>query len=339
MRGRRTFRDYITLMFKGVAMGTANKIPGVSGGTVALITGFYEELIYSTQKFNGKSLMLLRKRGFAKFAEYTNAYFLISVFGGSILSFFSISLILDYLIKHYETYVWGYFFGLILGSIYSVYDDLKERSVSNYLMILLGTVVGAIISFLPVGSQNDALWFVLLCGMISVSGMTLPGLSGSFIVMLLGNYVLLIVDSVNALSLSVVDVFSGDFSFLSDPDRMGLLKVLLFFTLGSIIGLVFFSHLLSYLLKNFHQKVLSVLLGFITGSLGIVWPWKQTIYHEGMLDSKGQKMVHFYERYLPTLSDFSTFITLFYIVLGTFTVVYLHRNGIRKTQTNTKKDV
>lgn len=332
MAHQRSFKDYLILLIKGIAMGTANKIPGVSGGTVALVTGFYEELIYSMQKFNGKAFQLLRQRGFQKFLRYTNAYFLISVFSGSILSFFSISLLLDHLLEAYEFYVWGYFFGLILGSIYSVYDDLKDLSRTNYVMIFLGVCIGGIISFLPVAKGNESLWFVVLCGMISVSGMTLPGLSGSFIVMLMGNYVLLIVDSVNALSETFLELLHGDFSFTENLRRLELLKILVSFTLGSVLGLVFFSHVLSYLLKNFHQRVIAILLGFITGSLGIVWPWKHTVYQPNALDSSGRKIVHFYERYLPDFSNSSDFIIVLYMLLGTLTVVYLHRRGIGKVR-------
>jgi putative membrane protein len=241
MQSTRTFTDKLFLVIKGLGMGAANKVPGVSGGVVAFVAGFYEEFIYSLQKVNNKALKLLINGRFKSFFRYINGRFLSLLFLGMIVSYFSVSKILDYLIEHYELFVWSVFFGMIIGSIYYINKDFKDWNTKTIIALILGISIGIGISFLDPATQNDNLWFVFFCGIISVSGMTLPGLSGSFILILLGNYVLLLVDSVNALYATVFDVFAGDFSFTTNPERIRMLKVLGVFTLGSVTGLVTFQ--------------------------------------------------------------------------------------------------
>ena len=173
--------------------------------------------------------------------------------------------------------------------------------------------------------------------MISVSGMTLPGFSGSFILILLGNYVLLLVDSVNALFDTFYNIFQWDFSFIDDPNRMRLLKVLVTFTLGSVTGLVTFSHILNYILKHYKHITLATIIGFIIGSLGVVWPWKNTLYkmsEDGsfLLTSEGDKIIKNYERFVPQLET-ETFVAISYIILGVLVVLALEWYG-QKTRRN-----
>ena len=320
MAQERTFSDKIFLFIKGLAMGTANKVPGVSGGIVAFVTGFYEELIYSLQKINGKAFKLLYNGRFKSFYQYTNAQFLILIFAGSIFSYFSVSLILDYLIKNYELYVWSSFFGMIIGSIYYIGKQFNDWQIKNIIGIIIGILLGLGISFLNPAKENDNLWFVFFCGIIGVSGMTLPGLSGSFILILMGNYVLLLVDSVNMLYKTILDVFSGNFDFLQDHIRIRYLKIVASFGFGSAFGLVFTSQILAYVLKRWHQLVTAIIIGFISGSLGIVWPWKRAIYKlengRYLLDSTGQKILKNYERYLPDISETQTWVAVIFILIG-----------------------
>ena len=176
-------------------MGAANKVPGVSGGIVAFVMGFYEAFIYSLQKFNMNAVKLIFSGRFISFYNYVNGRFLSLLFLGMIISYFSISKLLDYLIERHELYVWSVFFGMILGSILYIYKDYKSWNTKTIVSALVGIAIGLSISFLSPATKNDNLWFVFFCGMISVTGMTLPGFSGSFILILLGNYVLLLVDS------------------------------------------------------------------------------------------------------------------------------------------------
>ena len=320
MLQERTFPQKVTLFFKGLAMGAANKVPGVSGGTVSFVLGFYEELIYSFQKVNLKALKLLWAGEFKKFYHYTNAQFIFLVMGGSLFSYFSVSLLLDYFLKNYELYVWSWFFGMIIGSIYYIGKDFGGWTKRNFISLIIGASIGVGISFLTPAVENDNLWFVFICGIIGVSGMTLPGLSGSFILILLGNYVLLLVDSVNALLYVMTNLLTGNFDVLSDPIKIRYLKIIAVFTGGSAFGLVSISHLLGYVLKHYNKIVNAVIIGFITGSLGIVWPWKKTIYvtDNGVvsLDTKGNKIVENYERFIPETLNLETGLAIFFIFLG-----------------------
>tara|TARA_R110002049_G_scaffold272458_5_gene450024 strand:+ start:283 stop:1299 length:1017 start_codon:yes stop_codon:yes gene_type:complete len=337
MQNTRTLTDKLFLILKGLGMGAANKVPGVSGGVVAFVAGFYEEFIYSLKKVNGKAFMLLINGRFKSFYNYVNGRFLGLLFLGMIVSYFSVSKVLDYLIIHYELYVWSVFFGMIIGSIYYINKDFKDWNYKTYISLAIGIVLGISISFLNPAKENDNLWFVFFCGIISVSGMTLPGFSGSFILIILGNYVLLLVNSVNALYDTAYEILGGDFSFIENAERLRMLKVLIVFTLGSITGLVTFSHALSYILKHYKSITLSAIIGFIIGSLGVVWPWKRTIFkmHENgnfLLDSTGKKIIQNYKRYIPELNT-ETYYAIAFIFLGIAIVLALEIYG-QKTRIN-----
>jgi len=331
MENTRTLTDKIFLFIKGVAMGAANKVPGVSGGIVAFVAGFYEELIYSLQKINAKAFKLLINGRFKSFYQYVNGRFLLLVFAGSTFSYFSVSRVLDYFLQHYELFVWSTFFGMILGSIYYISKDFNDWSKKNIISMIIGIGLGIAISLMSPAKENDNLWFVFLCGIIGVSGMTLPGLSGSFILILMGNYVLLLVDSVNELYKIIADIFSWNFDFIYDNVRMRYLKIISSFTLGSIFGLVITSHILGYLLKRWHQIVTALIIGFITGSLGIVWPWKKKILKEVngevILDSKGNDIIENYQRYIPNLSDSNTWYAIGFILFGIMILLSLEWYG------------
>ncbi|MBR9846226.1 MAG: DUF368 domain-containing protein [Algicola sp.] len=338
MEATRTFKDRFFLVIKGLGMGAANKVPGVSGGVVAFVAGFYEEFIYSLQRVNKTAFKLLFNGRFKSFYRYVNGRFLALLFAGMVISYFSVSKILDYFLQHYELYVWSLFFGMIIGSIYYINKDFNDWNYKSIIALTIGIILGVSISFLDPATENDNLLFVFFCGIISVSGMTLPGFSGSFILILLGNYVLLLVDSVNALYDTFSELISGDFSFIKNEVRIRLLKVLGIFTLGSVTGLVTFSHLLSYVLKHYKSITIASIIGFIIGSLGVVWPWKETIFktHENgsfLLDSRGEKIIANYERFLPELKS-ETYFAFGYILLGILVVLALEWYGKRTNKTH-----
>lgn len=328
MASQRTFADKLWLVFKGLSMGAANKVPGVSGGVVAFVAGFYEEFIYSLQKINRKALKLLLNGRFTSFATYINGSFLGLLALGMIISYFSISKVLDYLIIHYELYVWSAFFGMIIGSIYYIAKDFGEWNRKYIAYLILGITLGVAISFLEPATQNDNLIFVFFCGIIGVSGMTLPGLSGSFILILLGNYVLLLVDSVNALYDTMIDISVLNFEFTDNPERIRLLKVLTSFSLGSVVGLVSLSHLLGYVLKRYKKATYAVIIGFITGSLGVVWPWKEKdfVFDETgniALDAYGRKIIKGYHRFWPSEFSSETILAIIFVMVGILIVLSL----------------
>ncbi|MGM5469925.1 DUF368 domain-containing protein [Flavobacteriaceae bacterium LMO-SS05] len=331
MQSTRTFTDRLFLVIKGLGMGAANKVPGISGGVVAFVAGFYEEFIYSLQKVNKTAFKLLFNRRFKSFYNYINGRFLSLLFFGMIVSYFSVSKVLDYFLEHYELYVWSMFFGMIIGSIYYINKDFKDWNYKTMLSLIIGIIIGISISFFDPATENDNLFFVFFCGIISVSGMTLPGFSGSFILILLGNYVLLLVDAVNALSDTFYDILNANFNFINNPERLTLLKVLGMFTLGSVVGLVTFSHVLSYILKHYKSITTATIIGFIIGSLGVVWPWKKTIFKiaedgQALLDSTGRKVVSNYERFIPQLNT-ETYTAITFIILGVLIVLGLEWYG------------
>jgi len=294
-------------------MGAVNKIPGVSGGTVAFITGIYEDLINSIKKINFNSFKILFNKGFRDFYEEVNGKFLIVVFSGVIASFFSVSLLLDRLIQEYELYVYGLFFGMIVGSFYVIYYQLERLNYKTFIGILIGLSIGLLISFVEDFQVTDSNLIIFISGIIAISGMILPGLSGSYLLLLMGSYTLIMVDSVNALYFTLTDIFSLNFDFIYDTGRIYLLKVILFFTLGSVVGLIFLSNILSTLLKKYRSITISIIVGFIAGSLIGIWPWK--------IEAIDGKISWFF----PNLLIIETWLTLFYIFIGILFVVLLER--------------
>ena len=327
MQLKKSNSQKIILICKGIAMGIANKIPGISGGIVALAAGFYEELIFSFSKFNKTALSLLLKTEFKAFYNYVNGSFLTLLFSGVILSFFSASLILDRLIQHYPKQVWGFFFGMILASVIHIWIKEKKFSYKEYTLILLGASFGILVSLVTPGQENDNLLFVFLCGMLSISGMILPGLSGSFLILVLGNYTLLLIDSVNALYYSLGDIVSFDFSFTDDPARMNLLGVLLVFTLGSVTGLLVLSKVLRWLLEYYPKKITALLIGFILGSLSITWPWKLA-GNKTVIEPEVTRQ----ELIWPNLNEIQNIYVMLFILLGFGIVTLLEIYGKRNAK-------
>ena len=296
-------------------MGAVNKIPGVSGGTVAFITGIYEELIDSITKINFSSLKKLFKEGFISFYNEINGKFLFTVFGGLIASFFSVSLLLDLLIEKYELYIFGLFFGMIVGSFYVIYNKLEKLTFRTFMALTIGFMLGMIISFADKINLGSSELIIFFSGVIAISGMVLPGLSGSYLLLLMGNYTLIMVDSVNSLYFSIVDLFKFDFNFIYDDERVYLLKVLFLFTMGSILGLIFLSNILGSLLKKYKSITIAVIVGFIAGSLRGVWPWK--------IKSQGLEEIDKIAIYIPEVNNDSSLIAVVYIIIGILFVVLL----------------
>ncbi len=313
-------------------MGTANKVPGISGGVVAYVAGFYEEFIYSLQKLNLKALKLLVNGRFRVFFEYINGRFLSLLILGETLSYFTVSIGFDVLIRFYPILVWALFFGMILGSIYYISRSYGEWTRRNLFLLVTGVLVGVGTSLLDPATQNENLMFVFFCGMVSISGMTLPGLSGSFILILLGNYVLLMVDSINAFFDTMVWIVQGDFSWWNDTANMDMLLILIVFVLGSITGLISLSHLLGWTIKHYRNETNAVIIGFITGSLGVVWPWKKEVFKKTLdgsisVDASGAPILENYSRYWPEITDTHTWIAVVMITIGFASVYILDRYG------------
>lgn len=264
----RNRKFYLILFLKSILMGTVNKLPGVSGGLVALITGFYFEMINSLKKINLNTIKLFPD--LKKLNKEYNLYFLLTIFFGIIVSYFTTSQLLDILFRNHELKVWSIFFGMILASNILLIKKNKNWDLKSTLFVFVGLVIGILISISEPISENRNLYFIFFCGFISICGMIVPGLSGSFLLILLGNFKLLLIDSVNSLYNSILILFG----FKTDINHdIELIKIAAVFALGSVAGLILLSNFLSYLITNFKETVNQVIIGFIFGSLFIVWPW------------------------------------------------------------------
>ena len=264
----RNRKFYLILFLKSILMGTVNKLPGVSGGLVALITGFYFEMINSLKKINLNTIKLFPD--LKKLNKEYNLYFLLTIFFGIIVSYFTTSQLLDILFRNHELKVWSIFFGMILASNILLIKKNKNWDLKSILFVFVGLVIGILISISEPISENRNLYFIFFCGFISICGMIVPGLSGSFLLILLGNFKLLLIDSVNSLYNSILILFG----FKTDiSHEIELIKIAAVFAFGSVAGLILLSNFLSYLITNFKDTVNQVIIGFIFGSLFIVWPW------------------------------------------------------------------
>lgn len=259
----RNLKDYFVLALKGMGMGAADVVPGVSGGTIAFITGIYEELINSIKSINLNAVKLFFSGKFAEFWKAINGTFLLSVFLGVGISVFSLAKGLEYLLNHYPILVWSFFFGLIVASAIYVARSIKRWKLDTAIGGIAGIVVAYLITVLTPAEANTSYWFVFVSGSIAICAMILPGISGSFILVLLGMYKFI---------LAAV----GDLN----------IAVILTFLVGAAIGIIAFSNVLSWLLRKFHNTTIAVLAGFMVGSLNKVWPWKEVT--ETFVDRHGE---------------------------------------------------
>lgn len=250
----RNFLQYIFITLKGIAMGAADVIPGVSGGTIAFISGIYEELITSINNINLTTFKIWKAEGFKVFWTKLNGNFLIALFSGIFISLFSLATLVSWLLENEPILLWSFFFGLITASIYIVGKSIEKWSFSTILMLLIGAVVAFFITTLPPNENVGSLPYLFLSGAIAVCAMILPGISGAFILVLLGSYKI-ILDAVHERDLKIVITVG----------------------LGAIVGLLSFARLLKWMFKNYKNATLAVLTGFIIGSLPKIWPWKKVL--------------------------------------------------------------
>lgn len=242
------------LSVKGMCMGAADVVPGVSGGTIAFITGIYDELINSIKSINAASLKMFFTGKWGELWKMINGKFLLFLLAGIGISVFSLAKIITWLLVAYPVLVWSFFFGLVLASTWFVGKDVKERNWKTGLGFLLGAALAFYITVATPAETPSHFLFIFLCGAIAICAMILPGISGSFILVLLGKY-FFIMEAVKTLDLKVIAIFG----------------------IGACVGITSFSRLLSYALSHMRNITLAVLSGFMLGSLNKVWPWKETI--------------------------------------------------------------
>jgi len=270
----RSIKDSIFLFLKGVAMGSADIVPGVSGGTIAFISGIYEELLDSINSINLKAVKLLINRQFTEFWSHINGKFLLTLFYGILISLFSLASVISYLMENEPIALWSFFFGLIFISSLLVFKRIHHWNAGIILGGIIGTVIGYYFTLFSPIETNNGLIYVFFSGVLAISAMILPGISGSYILLIIGKYEF-IINSLKELKIDIIIVFG----------------------LGCAVGLLSFSRVISWILKKYHNITISILAGFMLGSLNKIWPWKQVL--EYRIDRHGDQTPFIEKSMLP----------------------------------------
>lgn len=265
---------YLKLAFKGALMGAADAVPGVSGGTIAFITGIYEELINSLKQLGPQALTILFSEGIGAAWKHINGTFLLVLFSGILVSLFSMAHVVLYLLEHHPVLIWAFFFGLILSATISVVRHVKDWQLSVIATFIVGAALAYGVTELRPSSVDPSTYMFFFAGLIAICAMILPGISGSFILILMGMY----------------------------PHVLGAatgfdIPLLALFALGCIVGLLSFSHVLSWMFEHFKAQTLTLLGGFMLGSLNKVWPWKETL--EFTMNRHGEQVPLIEQNVLP----------------------------------------
>ncbi len=298
---KRTPFQLALLSLKGIAMGAADVVPGVSGGTIAFISGIYEELIESINKINFRALKVLTQEGFKSFWEYINGTFFVSLFLGILISIASLAKGVTYLLEVHPVLIWSFFFGLIIASIFLVGKTIQRWNITAWISLLIGASIALYISSIQSVAHVESSWYILLSGALAICAMILPGISGSFILVLLGSYHIVL-------------------SAIKDRD----LFIIFLFGVGCIVGLLTFARILKYLFSKFKQITIAVLTGFMIGSLYKVWPWKIKIGNEPLVIHSNGKEDWMMQNVLP--SNFDGDALFFYAILcliAGFSIIFI----------------
>ena len=304
----RKVKDYIVIVLKGMAMGAADVVPGVSGGTIAFISGIYEELLGSISNVNLDLFKTLKNEGFKAAWKQLNGSFLLSLFAGIFISIISLAKAIKYLLENEPILLWSFFFGLVLASVIYIAKQISKWNSISVLILILGAFLAFYITTLnPLVSENSSLLFMFLAGAIAICAMILPGISGAFIMVLLGAYKPIL-------------------SAVSDRDYKTIAVVFL----GAIVGLLSFSKVLKWLFANYKNYTLAVLTGFIIGSLNKIWPWKETLTWR--TNSHGIK-VAFNQQSVSPFSfegDSQLMMAIVLTVVGFFLILMMEKLAVKK---------
>ncbi len=304
----RKFRDYFVIGLKGMAMGAADVVPGVSGGTIAFISGIYEELLIAISNVNLSLLKTLKTSGVKAAWKQLNGSFLAALFLGIFVSIVSLAKVIKHLLESQPILLWSFFFGLVLASIIYIAKQITDWNFKALLVLIIGAVIAYFITTLnPLISGNSSSLFVFVAGAIAICAMILPGISGSFILVLLGAYKP-VLEAVN----------NRDF------------KTILVFMAGAVVGLLTFSKVLKWLFKNHKNLTLAVLTGFIIGSLNKIWPWKETLTWRN--NSRGLE-VPFNQQSISPFSfdeDPQLIMAIAFAVLGFVLILGMEKLAIKK---------
>jgi putative membrane protein len=309
---QRNLFDYLIISLKGMAMGAADAVPGVSGGTIAFISGIYEELIATISNVNFSLITTLKTEGIQATWKQVNGNFLLSLMAGIFVSFVSFMQLAKYLLEHHPILIWSFFFGLVLASIIYVAKQIEKWNLPLVVFSLIAAFLAYYITTLPSLANNESSIFLFISAAIAICAMILPGISGAFILVLLGAY-------------------KGLSTAFNELD----IKKILIFIAGALIGLLSFSKLLKWLFNNHKNTTLAILTGFIIGSLNKIWPWKQTLTTR--IDSKGIEVPVLQKSILPEKFtnlyqiDAQVSFAILLMLTGFISIIILEKIGSKTT--------
>lgn len=289
---RKLFPDYLIITLKGLAMGAADVVPGVSGGTIAFISGIYQELIDSINNVNVSALKTLKKEGFKAAWEQVNGSFLLALLTGIGISILTFSKVITHLLETQPILVWSFFFGLIIASITLIWKEITSWKLVDILFLLIGITVSYYITIARPVSSPDSYWYLFLSGFIAIIAMILPGISGAFILLLMGSYETVI---------GTINTFREGLTTANSEILISALLKLGVFAVGAIIGLKSFSKILHWMFEHHKNTTLTLLVGFMVGSLNKVWPWKEVL--ETRINSHGEVVPYIDKSILPQNFD------------------------------------
>ena len=318
---QRQFKDYLFITLKGIAMGAADVVPGVSGGTIAFISGIYEELIESIDNINLGVFKSWKQDGFKVAWRTINGPFLLALFSGVAISILSLAKLIKYLLHNEPILLWSFFFGLVLASILYIGKQINSWSPKIIISIIITSIVSYYITLAEPFSSPDSPYYLLFCGFIAIIAMILPGVSGAFILLILGAYE----TAINTVNNLIEGVTTMNLDLFKDA----LLKFFLL-AIGAIVGLKVFSKILNWMFKKYKNLTLAILTGFMIGSLNKIWPWKLVI--KTRINSKGLEVTALDESILPTsyAGDNQVIVAMIFIGIGIAAILILESLGKKK---------
>lgn len=313
--------QYVLVVIKGMAMGAADVVPGVSGGTIAFISGIYEELIDSIDKLNLASIKRIRTNGFRVFWNSINGSFLLALFGGIAISILSLAKLIKWLLQNEPILLWSFFFGLVVASIVFIGKQIKTANLLIILAIISSTLLSYYITRAEPFASPESNLYLFFCGFVAIIAMILPGISGAFILLLLGAYEIAI-ETINNLIKSITTLNAT--LFTDAITKFAMLGI------GAVVGIKAFSKILNWMFKNHKNMTLALLTGFMVGSLNKIWPWKKVLTWR--LNSEGIKVPLREESIVPSAysGDPQIILAVVFMVVGFLTIFILEKLGSKR---------
>lgn len=319
----RQFKDYLFITFKGIAMGAADVVPGVSGGTIAFISGIYEELIESIDNLNLSVFKVWKKDGFKTAWSSINGSFLLALFSGIAISILSLAKLIKWLLHNEPILLWAFFFGLVLASILYIGKQIQSWSPKIILAIIITSILSYFITLAEPFASPDSPFYLLFCGFIAIIAMILPGVSGAFILLILGAYE----TAINTVNNLIEGVTTGNWDILK-----GALLNFFLLAIGAVVGLKVFSKALNWMFKHHKNLTLAILTGFMIGSLNKIWPWKNVL--KTRINSEGIEVTVLDESILPSTytGDPQILFAVIFVAIGFATILILENLGHKKSK-------